>query len=424
MHRSIRAAVLHVALLALASPLRAQTDDAAFLTQFEKTFEPGGITDAKLFVPAEQMSGPLHRVSSHADNDGLRNTYFLFSGREQTEVAGTPALLERIREIYALDYLRGLSKTEEFGKAIGKSVGEKVESAAGIVRDPIGTVKNVPKGASRFFGRIGEGLKRGKSEGEEGALASLAGVGKAKAQLAAKLGVNPYTTNEELQRELTATARAMAGGGLVVSMAASAVSGGAGAALSVVGVNETLQNTLINSTPEDLRLINRKKLLALGVNRALADEFLMHPWFSPWHETITTDALARIGVNPTAFLENAVKALTPEDAFFFQRIAQILARYHTEAAPLRAIRFERGIVCALDRDGTLVVPVSLDYAIWAERTARRAEEFTALAKSGGDIKGLALWTDGQISERLTAELQQRHIASHARALDAAAAPLR
>jgi hypothetical protein len=221
--------------------------------------------------------------------------------------------------------------------------------------------------------------------------------------------VSPYTTNEALQQELTNTARAMAGGGLVISAATSLASGGAGAALTVVGVNQTLQETLINSTPEDLRIINRKKLLALGVDRALADEFLMHPWFSPWHETITTDALAQIGVNPSAFLTDAVKALTPEDAFFFQRVAQILARYHATAAPLRAIRFEGGIITALDQNGTLVVPVSLDYAIWAERTARCAEEFAAIDKSRGDIKALALWTDGQVSNRLRDELKKRGI---------------
>ena len=191
--------------------------------------------------------------------------------------------------------------------------------------------------------------------------------------------------------------------------------------ISVFGMNQTLQDTLVNSTPEDLRIINRKKLFALGVDRALADEFLMHPWFSPWHETITTEALAQIGVNPTAFLTDAVKALTPEDAFFFQRVAQILALYHTNSAPLRAIRFEGGIVTALDRDGTLVVPVSLDYGIWAERAARRVEEFAAIDKSRGNIKALALWTDGRLSEHLRDELTKRGIAFRTLVLDPAPA---
>lgn len=394
----------------------AQTDDAAFLAQFERTFEKGGAVEAANFVPAALMKGGLHTVRPLADNDGLLNTYFIDSPDCVLEITGTPALAVRVRELYALDHLRGLSKTEEFGKALAKTAGAKIESVAGVVRDPIGTIKNVPKGASRFFGRIGEGLKGEKSEGEGRALAGITGVSKAKAQLAAKLGVSPYTTNEALQRELTEVARAMAGGGLVVTAATAAVGGTAGDVVSVLGVNQTLQDTLINSTPEDMRMINRKKLLALGVERALADEFLMHPWFSPWHETIITEAFASIGVNPSAFLTDAIRALTPEDAIFFQRVAQILARYHATATPLRAIRFEGGIITALDREGTLVVPVSLDYGIWAERAARRVEEFTALGKSGGEIKALALWTDGRLSDRLCAELKTRGIAYRTDAL--------
>lgn len=124
-------------------------------------------------------------------------------------------------------------------------------------------------------------------------------------------------------------------------------------------------------------------------------------------------------MNPSAFLNNAVRALTPEDAFFFQRVAQILARYHVGTAPLRAIRFEGGIITALDQDGTLVVPVSLDYAIWAERTARRTEEFAAIGKSRDGIKALALWTDGRLSDQLCAELKKRAIAYKMSALEAA-----
>jgi hypothetical protein len=404
-------------LITIAASAFAQVDDKSFLGEMERTFEQGGNVPAKDFVPDAQMRGELHAVRPLAFNDGLNNTYFVDTRGGVLEVSGTVALLSRIREIYALEHLRGLSKTEEFGKALTKSVGSKVESAVGVVRDPIGTIKNVPKGASRFFGRIGEGLKGGKSLDEAGGLiGGITGVSKAKAKLAAELGVDPYTSNEELQSELTATAQAIAGGGLVVSAAASLASGGAAVALTAVGVDQALEGMLINSTPEDLRIINRKKLFALGVTREQADEFLMHPWYTPRHETITVDALAQIGVDPTPFLEQAVRALTTEDAFFFQRLAQILARYHTTKTPLRALRIERGVVCAVDRNGTLVVPLSCDYAIWAERAARRTVEFSALSRSNPDIKGLALWVDGKVSDRLAQELASRGIATKAGAL--------
>jgi hypothetical protein len=387
----------------------AQTDSTPSPVPPEVTSESEGRVEAKMFLPEDLMKGRLHTVGQQAENDGLLNTYFLYSGDQAFEVTTGIALRIRIRELYAINKLRGMSKTDAFTKAMAKAAKQKVESVAGIVKDPIGTIKRVPLGASRFFGRIGEGLKGGKSEGEGNMLQSITGVQKAKVALAAKLGVSPYSTNQELQEQLTSAARAMAGGGFVVSAATAAVGGTAGDVISVLNVNQNLQQTLVNSTPEDLRIINRKKLFALGVTRENADEFLMHPWYSSWHETIITDALATIGVDPTQFLEKASRALTEEDANYFQSLAQVLARYHKTKTPLSSIRLESGRVCAMDSKGTLVIPLSCDYAIWNERAAGRVEAFSQLAQSRSEIKGLALWVDGKVSERAAQELTNRKI---------------
>jgi hypothetical protein len=336
----------------------------------------------------------------------LLNTYFLDSGSRTLEVTTGIALRIRIRELYAIDKLQGTSKTEEFTKSLAAAGRQKVESVAGIVKDPVGTLKRVPQGASRFFGRIGEGLKGGKSDEEGKAAQSLTGVQKAKVALAAKLGVSPYSTNQELQEQLTKVARATAGGGLIVNAALMPI----GAVNTVLNVNQNLQQTLVNSTPDDLRIMNRKKLFALGVSRESADEFLMHPWYSPWHETIIADALATIGRDPTAFLDKACRALTEQDANYFQRLAQILARYHKTKTALSSIRLENDRICAIDANGTLVVPLSCDYALWTEHSAARVEAFGQLPQSRGDeIKGLALWVDGKVSERAAQEIKNRKI---------------
>lgn len=405
---------LLLATLLMAPCAFAQT--VARATPVDSDFEHKELVPASDFLPAAFLNGPHHTVAADAANDGLRNRYYITTHDREIELTGTPETIERIREIYAIEYLRGVSRRKEFTKAVAASGKAKVSSAAGLVRDPVNSLRRAPQGASRFFGRIGESMKGGASDNEDGALKGLTGVTASKVKLASQLGVNPYTANEELQQELTSVARAMAGGGLVVEAALTAVGGPAGQALSLVGVNQTLQDVLTNSTPEDLRIRNRKKLLALGVDRALADEFLMHPWYSPWHETIITEALAAVGVNPTAYLQDAVRALTPEDAFFFQRVAQILARYHTAATPIRAIRFDGGIITALDRNGTLMVPVSLDYAIWTSQVAGRVEEFAAIDRTRDEIKALALWTDGQLSERFCSELSKRQITYQAVAL--------
>ena len=374
-----------------------------------QAFETPGRVPTKMFIPAELMSGPLHSVGDFAENDGMNNTYFLYSGDDAWAVTTGIALRTRIREIYAIANLREMSKTDEFARAMANAGKQKIEGVVGIVTNPLGTIQNIPLGASRFFGRIGEAMKGGTTQGEGNAVQNMIGVSKAKIALAVKLGVSPYSYNQELQTQLTSNARAMALGGLVVSAATAAVGGPAGDVLMGLNVNQTLQQTLVNSTPDDLRIINRKKLFALNVSRENADAILMHPWYSPWTETIMIDAFSTIGIDPTAFLADACNALTEEDAIFFERLAQVLARYDTTKAQLRSIRVESHAVCALDANGTLVFPLSCDYAIWSEHAAGRVAEFAALTQGQEDIKGLAVWVDGKVSDRAAQELKSRKI---------------
>ncbi len=190
-----------------------------------KTLETPGRVPTKMFIPADLLSGPLHSVGDFAENDGMNNTYFLYSGNDAWVVTTGIALRTRIREIYAIDKLREMSKTDEFTKAMANAGKQKVEGVVGIVTNPLGTIQNIPRGASRFFGRIGEGLKGGRTEGEGNAVQNMIGISKAKGALAVKLGVSPYSYNQELQTQLTNNARAVALGGLVVSAATAAVGG-------------------------------------------------------------------------------------------------------------------------------------------------------------------------------------------------------
>src|SRR5213596_3961540 len=374
-----------------------------------ETFEAPGRVETKMFIAADLMTGPLHSVGDYAENDGMNNTYFLYSGDDAWAVTTGIALRTRIREIYAIAKLREMSKTDEFARAMANAGKQKIESVVGIVANPLGTIQNIPLGASRFFGRIGESLKGGRTQGEGNARQNAVGVSKAKVALAVKLGVSPYSYNQELQTQLTNNARAIAMGGLVVNAATAAVGGPAGDVLTGLNINQTLQQTLVNSTPDDLRIINRKKLFALNVTRENADAILMHPWYSPWTETIMIDAFSTIGIDPTAFLTNACNALTQEDAIYFERLAQVLARYHTKKAKLRSLRTESKAVCALDANGALVFPLSCDYAIWSEHAAGRVAEFAALTQGQEDIKALAIWVDGKVSDRAAQELKGRKI---------------
>ena len=98
-----RLLILSIGLFASIAGLSAQTEESASLTKSESNFETAGDVNAQDFVPPDLMTGTLHSVDAHAYNDGLRNTCLLKSGFDELKITGTPALVQRIREIYALE---------------------------------------------------------------------------------------------------------------------------------------------------------------------------------------------------------------------------------------------------------------------------------------------------------------------------------
>jgi hypothetical protein len=323
-----------------------------------------------------------------------------------------------VNEIQAVAKLRQMNKSAEFGKAVVQAGKDKVESVAGVVKDPVGTLKNLPQGASRFFGRVSNTLRKA-NDGEAGGravLESALGVRRRKAQLALELGVSPYSTDPILQRELDAAARAMAGGALVVNVAGMAVDGGAGTALSVIGVNQTLQRALVESTPDELKARNRAELTALRIPEADIAAFLANPWFSPWQASLLVFLLKEIGVEPTLLIRQAGSCLTEHDARYFVQLARIYHYHHFQIARLSAFQEERDILCARDVRGALVVAVAADLIQWTPLLQARAEEFQGLVTPEGPIRTLVLLTDGALSARASEELMRRGIQAFARAL--------
>jgi hypothetical protein len=374
------------------------------------TYESPGPVDAASFIAPVPLQGPGYSVYPQGYNDGLMNRYQItLSSGAKLEVLGTEALLERIVEAAAIEDLRRVSSSENFGKALGKAGGDKLKAAGSAIMNPLKTLGSVPKGASRFFGKIGEGLKGGASEYEDKAYADLAGAAQAKRQLAAKYGVNPYSTNPELQDELNKVAWVQAGVGGAINIGLSAATGGAaGLAVTAVNANTRMYNRVRDEDPANLRIENRKKLLELGLTREQTEPLLKHPAFSPMHETIICDALAALGrnVNVAGFIQTATIAQAEEDAFFFQRSAQLMKLYHQTEAPIVRLVPSRLIMLCEDAQGRVFLPVPLDFAIWFPRIAGRMEEL------GPQLAGkqLVIWTTGQMSQRLQQEFQARKIA--------------
>ena len=91
-------------------------------------------------------------------------------------------------------------------------------------------------------------------------------------QLAKQVGVDPYTTNPVLAKQLDDIAWAAFAGGLGVTALKSMVPGS-----MVIGTSTMLTDWVYDTPPGDLKVRNEKALLAMGVSQEAVDHLLRHP---------------------------------------------------------------------------------------------------------------------------------------------------
>jgi len=377
-------------------------------------YETPGPVNAEDFLPKSAFAGKKLFVQKTAQNNSLENIYRIRAGTEEYEITGSEAALQFLQELRAINQLRQISTAKAVTRGLSQAAKATYQTGRQIVRDPIEAVKKVPQGASRFFGKVEDffsqqeqDTRQQTSAGET--VSGFLGIDEAKRKLAARLGVDVYSRNEALQKELNRVASAMAGGGLAFNIGTMPIGGAIGLGLTAIGIERTVDSLINESSPDDLRKWNEQGLTKLGAKPDVITQFLSHPWYSPRQETIITAALKNANADPNLFLETADKALTEEDGRYFQHIAELLAAYSEKVAPLQSLRLEDGVLCAVDRNGVLVVPVPFDYAIWTQTIAQRADALASLVSSDQNIKSAKIWTNGKLSDRLKAELDRRAI---------------
>src|SRR5215472_5843903 len=89
-------------------------------------------------------------VERTAQNNGLQNTYRIRAGAEKHEATGSAATMQLLQELKAINQLRQISTTEAFSRGLKQSAEGTYQTGKQIVRDPVGAVKKVPQGASKF----------------------------------------------------------------------------------------------------------------------------------------------------------------------------------------------------------------------------------------------------------------------------------
>lgn len=418
MMRSKAQLVLSILLISGAVLCLAQGPEPTATAAAPSDFEELPELKASEILKPEILKGPLHTVRESVPTSSGMNQFVIDSDYGVFDADGNEMLLRRIKEVYAIDQLKGVSRTDQFKESLVTAAKGPYNAAKNVVQDPAGAVSSAGKGLMKFMGRVGQTAKhvakgqaeKPTSDGKTGE--DVIGYTKTKRKIAISMGLDPYSSNSVLQKALDDVAWASWAGGFAFSAATFPISGPAGAALTATGVSSTIGGMLNEKSPAELKAINRSSLRSMGASAGDAERLLDNKAFSPTEQTVFVHNLKSLeGVaNRGAFVHVAAQKSSGEaDAVFCVQTAALMGQLHNGEHPLARIAMIEDFPICIGKDGSVIVALQWDYAAWTPRAAAFSDEIQKLANGPGQDKHVLVVISGQMSSRLQQELQSRGI---------------
>lgn len=229
-----------------------------------------------------------------------------------------------------------------------------------------------------------------------------------KRDFAWKNGIDVYSSNAVLQKELNRVGWAAA----LTSLSISAATMAGGTAVSVMSnmrLADSVGKALKEEPPARLRLINMEKLKQMGVSDALAERYLDHLAFTPRHDTVIVESLTQMETTHgrPAFMQHVLAAKDEVGANFFQQMAETMLGYHNTISPLDEIVVVDGMVIAQARSGNTLVPFPLDRGVWTARAQKILEGIKANREAAGFKGTIDIWVTGTVSAMARQQLANR-----------------
>jgi hypothetical protein len=382
-------------------------------------------------VPAEWLQGPHHRLQDRVPVNGGFGVFVLETDFGELMVESIELLEVRIAELPAIAVLAGESSFETFLDASAESGRRAAEALAKVLGDPVGTVRGLPSGIARLVRRtlrtvrqvaldVGDAIReRGEQEAEgsetggEGPTAAAAvqgqrlllryiGYNRARRDLAARLGVDPYTSNPLLNAQLDELAWAELGG----QAGFRAALGAAGALAEAVSVGQRLDRLVWELPPADIRHRNESLLVGAGFPGPEVRRFLRNAAFSPGLQIAFSDrlaALARIA-GSADLLALAGRAQDELEARTLIRIAGMALLAAQRFSALERLRISEEGSWARHRDGSLSLLLPFDYV---SHTAELEALLVLPEPSTGAVRALVAGRASPGARRLLARMGYR-----------------
>lgn len=365
------------------------------------------VLESDALLPATTLKGAHYSVSVDVTGDGFLLDYVLLSDFGPFHARGPGMLAQRLHEIEALAALKKMEDSEAFRKGFADASKDTASDFRAIVTSPLDTLSGIPAGVGHFFQRSAlaastgirqlghlqdahEGKKApegpgsklpGKNTGEAAELPGVAseaarlsgrvaadvfGYDRVRRMIAREVQVDPYTTNPVLKERLDDLAHTAFVGNLGIAVIKSALP-----ATLAVDTAGALSTFVWDTLPGDLRVDNKKRLLALGANEDAVNALLAKHWFTMSTQTRFAHALSRLKGVPGTLeaLSFADSVISEDQALFVVNTVEMLAHYHEKQAPLTEI-LGRGTLMGRTASGETVAVAPVDYLSWTGQLAR------------------------------------------------------
>lgn len=367
--------------------------------------EPGPTASADALLGTD-AKGDNWTVNPTVNSDGFVRIFAVTSPYGDFNVNGQRRMTQRLQELRALKTLEGMSKSDEFGKALAAAGLAPIHFGRDLILDPVETTGNVVSGIGKMFRNISAGVS-GKGGGRDSALASVTGHTAAVRELAFRLGVDPYTDFKPLRDALNDMGNAMAAGGLSVSAAIMAIPGGAGVAVSATATSADFANSIASKTSSDIAEMVRTKLKAMGVDDTTCQAFIDNKSYSPADLYAIAEALEKLGAgNSQAFIARAAAAESVDVAKFNRYRAEFLAENSDHVGKLNAFFLAGDTAVTMNAKDHIVAAFPFDLVAWTDTVAESVAKLTADVNAAKPGIAKFFVSTGPISPRAQAELKR------------------
>jgi len=381
---------------------------ATAATEYE-TPEPRTIEDA---LPPELRDVPHGRIEEPVQHDGYMHSYTVDTDFG-VHLAHGDTMFRRLRlELTAIVDLRARFAPKVAVESAVKVVIKPIHAVGRLASEPLDTLAGMPRGVYRLIESSVTGMFRDSSQYEDSDFKNLVQVAAYKRRIAAHYDVDVYSSNPILQLELERVAWASLAG-YTTTFAMLLVPVPNPLPLAVIGLNsvEVLNRVLEERGPDDLRILNRRQLRAMGIKEELIEKFLDQPYYSPRHQTIIVACLGTLSEakRRDRFLTVALNALSEEEAFFYQQAAELLQAYNREESPVAEITIFGRIPLGRAKDRSVIFPAPVDYAIWTDKTETVMNRLVSAVRHRKQSTRIEMWIAGSLSPRARQELHDRRI---------------